>query len=292
MDLGALSTFVRVVQTGSFTKAAAAIGTHKAHVSRGLAGLEKELGVKLLERTTRRLRLTEVGQQIFDQAITVLAGVADIHATAGNLVGEPQGTLRIAATAELGVIGLHRWIDAYVEKYPAVEVDVDVSGRPVDFAADGFDLALRTGPIEESGLMARKIGELSFGLYASPGYLDQQGTPQDGEDLRKHPLLMFSGTARRGWRLLSLSRELRIEGPARLRATDSIVVRDAAVRGLGIALLPVVLGKEEITRGTLRRVLSAWTGPKMPVHAVFPVSRQTTPRVRAFIDVAMAAPLS
>jgi len=99
MDLSALSTFVRVVQTGSFTKAAASIGTHKAHVSRGLAGLEKELGVKLLERTTRRLRLTEVGQQIFDQAITVLAGVADIQATAGNLEGEPQGTLRIAATA-------------------------------------------------------------------------------------------------------------------------------------------------------------------------------------------------
>ena len=292
MDLSSLSTFVKVVQTGSFTKAAASIGTHKARVSRGLAGLERELGVRLLERTTRRLRLTEVGQQIFDQAVGVLAAVADIQATAGNLQGEPQGTLRVSATAELGVVGLNRWIDAFSERYPLVAVEVDLSGRVLDLAAEGFDLGLRAGLPEEPGLIARKIGELSFGLYASPTYLDKNGTPQDGDDLRKHPLLMFSGSAQRGWRLVTLSRELRIEGPARLRANDSLVVREAAIRGLGIALLPTVLGKEEVTRQSLRRVLSAWSAPKVPVHAVFPASRQSAPKVRAFIDIATAAPLA
>ncbi|HEY4646699.1 MAG TPA: LysR family transcriptional regulator [Steroidobacteraceae bacterium] len=292
MDLYSLSTFVKVVQTGSFTKAAASIGTHKARVSRGLAGLEKELGVRLLERTTRRVRLTEVGQQIYDQAVGVLAAVDDIQSIAGNLQSDPQGTLRLMVTSELGVTGFGRWIDAYAEKYPKVAIEIDVSDRPVDLVAEGLDLALHTGPLAESAVGARKVGELSYGLYASPAYLERHGTPQDGDDLRKHPLLMFSGSGQRGWRLVTLSRELRIDGPARVRANDSLVVRDAAMRGLGIALLPTVIGKEEVSRGTLRRVLSAWSAPKVPVHALFLGGRDLVPKVRAFIDLASTMPLS
>jgi DNA-binding transcriptional LysR family regulator len=292
MDLYSLSTFVRVVQTGSFTKAAASIGTHKARVSRGLAGLEKELGVRLLERTTRRVRLTEVGQQIYDQAVGVLAAVEDIQSIAGNLQSEPQGTLRLMVSSELGVSGIGRWIDAYAEKYPKVVIDIDVSDRRVDLVADGLDLALHIGPLEESAMGARKVGDLSYGLYASQTYLERHGTPQDGDDLRKHLLLMFSGSGQRGWRLVTLSRELRIDGPARIRANDSLVVRDAAVRGLGIALLPVVIGKDEVARGTLRRVLSAWSSPKVPVHAIFLGGRDLVPKVRALIDLATTMPLS
>jgi DNA-binding transcriptional LysR family regulator len=292
MDLNSLSTFVKVVQTGSFTKAAASIGTHKARVSRGLAGLEKELGVRLLERTTRRVRLTEVGQQIYDQAVGVLAAVEDIQSIAGNLQSDPQGTLRLMVSSELGISGIGRWIDAYAEKYPKVAIDIDVSDRRVDLVADGLDLALHIGPLEESAMGARKVGDLSYGLYASQSYLERHGTPQDGDDLRKHPLLMFSGSGQRGWRLVTLSRELRIDGPARVRANDSLVVRDAAVRGLGIALLPVVIGKDEVTRGTLRRVLSAWSAPKVPVHAIFLGGRDLVPKVRAFIDLATTMPLS
>jgi len=292
MDLYSLSTFVKVVQTGSFTKAAASIGTHKARVSRGLAGLEKELGVRLLERTTRRVRLTEVGQQIYDQAVGVLAAVDDIQSIAGNLQSDPQGTLKLMVTSELGVTGFGRWIDAYAEKYPKVAIEIDVSDRPVDFVAEGLDLALRTGPLAESAVGARKVGELSYGLYASPAYLERHGIPQDGDDLRKHPLLMFSGSGQRGWRLVTLSRELRIDGPARLRANDSLVVRDAAMRGLGVALLPTVIGKEEVSQGTLRRVLSAWSAPKVPVHALFLGGRDLVPKVRAFIDLATTMPLS
>jgi DNA-binding transcriptional LysR family regulator len=292
MDLSSLSTFVKVVQTGSFTKAAAAIGTHKAHVSRGLAGLEKELGVRLLERTTRRVRLTEVGQQIYDQAIGVLAAVEDIQSIAGNLQSDPQGTLRLVVPSELGVTGFGRWVDAYAEKYPQVALEIEVSSRPVDLVADGIDLALHAGALDESAVGARKVGELTYGLYASPTYLERNGAPQDGDELRKHPLLMFSGSGQRGWRLVTLSRELRIDGPARVRANDSVVVRDAAVRGLGIALLPTVIGKEEVSRGTLRRVLSAWSAPKVPVHAVFLGGRDLVPKVRAFIDVATTMPLS
>jgi LysR family transcriptional regulator, regulator for bpeEF and oprC len=292
MDLQSLTTFVKVVQTGSFTKAAAAIGTHKARVSRGLSGLEKELGVRLLERTTRRVRLTEVGQQIYDQAVGVLAAVEDIQSIAGNLQKDPQGTLRLTVASELAITGVGRWIDAYAERYPQVSLEIDVSGRPVDVVAEGFDLGLHAGPLGESAVGARKVGELTYGLYASPAYLQQHGTLQDGDDLRKHPLLMFSGSGQRGWRLLTLSRELRIDGPARVRANDSLVVRDAAMRGLGIALLPAAIGKDEVSRGTLKRVLSAWSAPKVPVHAIFLGGRDLVPKVRAFIDLAMTTPLT
>lgn len=292
MDLSSLSTFVNVVQTGSFTKAAASIGTHKARVSRGLSQLERELGVRLLERTTRRVRLTEVGQQIYRQALGVLAAVAELQATAGNLQGEPRGTLRLTTATELG-LALNHWLDGYTRKYPLVTIEVEFTGRPVDLVAEGFDLALRSGPPEEErGLVAREIGELTHGLYASPAYLDAHGTPQEGDELTRHRLLMFMGGPQRGWRLVTLAHELRVEGPPRVQANDGFLVCDAAVRGLGIALLPTVIAKDAVARGTLRRVLSAWSTPRLPVHAVYPSSRQMTPKVRAFIDLAAELPLA
>lgn len=292
MDLSSLSAFVKVAQTGSFTKAAASFGTHKARVSRGLSQLERELGVRLLERTTRRVRLTEIGQQIYNQAVSVLAAVADIEATAGALQGEPRGTLRLTAGTELGLAGLNHWLDGYARKYPQVAVEVEFTARSLDLVAEGFDFALRAGPSpEEPGVVARKLGELSFGLYASPSYLEGNGTPQEGDELAKHRLLMFVGGGQTGWRLTTLARELRIEGPARIRANDGLLVCDAAVRGLGIALLPTVIAREEVARGALRRVLSAWSAPRLPVHAVFPGSRPMTPKVRAFVELAAELPL-
>lgn len=292
MDLGALSAFVKIVQSGSFTKAADALGSHKAHLSRSLAHLERELGIRLLERTTRRVRLTDIGQQVYEQALGIMAGVADIEATAASQRGEPSGVLRLSADVEFGLVGLGRWIDAFAEKYPQVTVDVDLSSTSADLVGEGFDLAIRLGQVEERTLVTQKLGELSYGLYASPAYLEKAGTPEDGNALGQHPLLMFSSSAQRGWRLITLSRELRIDGPARLRANNSVMVRDAAVRGLGIALLPSPIAKEEVTRGALRRVLSAWSGPKVPILAAFPGGRQYTPKVRAFIELAVASPLT
>jgi DNA-binding transcriptional LysR family regulator len=292
MDLGSLSAFVKIVQSGSFTKAADTLGSHKAHISRSLANLERELGIRLLERTTRRVRLTDVGQQVYEQALGIMASVADIEATAAGLRGEPAGVLRVSADVEFGLNGLSRWIDGFAQKYPQVGVEVDLATGPIDLVREGFDLVIRLGQVEEGTLVTQKLGELSYGLYASPAYLEKGGTPEDGNALGQHPLLMSSSGAQRGWRLSTLSRELRIDGPARLRANNSIMVRDAAMRGLGIALLPTPMAKEEVTRGALRRVLSAWSGPKVPVFAAFPGGRQHTPKVRAFIEFAVASPLS
>ncbi|HKE43550.1 MAG TPA: LysR family transcriptional regulator [Steroidobacteraceae bacterium] len=292
MDLSSLSAFVKIVQSGSFTRAAESLGSHKAHVSRSIAQLERKLGIRLLERTTRRVRLTDVGQQVYEQALNIMASVADIEATAASLRGEPAGTLRLSADVEFGLSGLSRWIDGFAQKHPQVGVDVELTTGSADLIREGFDLALRMGSIEGTELTSQKLGEVAYGLYASPGYLEKSGTPGDGDAVSQHPLLMYSASPQRGWRLTTLSRELRIDGPARLRANNSGIAREAALRGLGIALLPAAVAKEDVTRGTLRRVLSAWSGPKVPVFALFPPGRQHTPRVHAFIEIANSTPLT
>lgn len=293
MDLGALTAFVRVVQSGSFTKAAAAMETHKAQLSRTLANLERELGVRLLERTTRRLSLTEIGEEIFQRSLGVLAGVEDIAATAATQRATPRGVLRITTDPEFGLVALGRWTHSYAERFPDVRVDVDLSVRNVDLAHDGFDLGIRLGQPHGHDVSPAKLGELSYGLYASPAYLERNGAPEDADQVQKHSLLMFSGPGQRNlWRLITLSRELRVERPARIQANNSLLVRDAAVRGLGLALLPNTVAKEEVTRGALKRVLSAWSGPKVPVFAVFPNERPPTAKVRAFIDLATEMALS
>ena len=287
MDLGALTAFVRVVQSGSFTKAAAAMDTHKAQLSRTLANLERELGVRLLERTTRRLRLTEIGEEIYQRAVGVLAGVEDIAQTAATQRGTPRGLLRICTEPEFGLVALGRWTHAYAERYPDVRVDVDLSGRTVDLAHDGFDLGIRMGPPQERDIVPARLGELSYGLYASPAYLERNGVPEEPDQIAKHSVLMFTTPGQRSlWRLITLSRELRVEHPARMQANNSLLVRDAAVRGLGLALLPNAAAKDDVARGALKRVLSAWSGPKVPVHAVFPNERPPTAKVRAFVELA------
>lgn len=287
MDLGALTAFVRVVQSGSFTKAAASMETHKAQLSRTLANLERELGVRLIERTTRRLHLTEVGEEIYQRALGVLAGVEDIAQTAATQRGAPRGVLRITTDPEFGLVALGRWTNAYAERFPEVRIDVDMTGRSVDLAHDGFDLGIQLGPPGAGATTPVKLGELSYGLYASPAYLERNGTPADADQVQQHSLLMFTSSGQRNlWRLITLSRELRVERAARLQANNSLMVRDAAVRGLGLALLPNALAKDDVARGTLKRVLSAWSGPKVPVHAVFPSERPPAPKVRAFVDLA------
>lgn len=287
MDLGALTAFVRVVDCGSFTKAAAAMDTHKAQLSRTLAHLERELGVRLLERTTRRLALTDIGREIYQRAVGVLAGVEDIAQTAATERAGPHGVLRITTDPEFGLVALGRWTHAYAERYPDVRVDVDLTGRTGDLAGNGFDLGLRLGPPYEGDIAPQRLGELSYGLYASPAYLEKNGTPEDADQVKQHALLMFTAPGQRSlWRLITLSRELRVERAARVQANNSLIVRDAAVRGLGLALLPNTLAKEDVSRGTLKRVLSAWSGPKVPVHAVFASDRPPAVRTRAFLDLA------
>lgn len=284
LELDELRTLVKIVQAGSFTRAADLLGSEKARVSRRLSRLEARLGVRLLERTTRSLRLTEVGREIFERAVAVLSAVEDTEQAAARLHDAPRGVLRLTCGVEFGLLVANRWISEYLRRYADVTVEADFTGRVVDLVHEGFDLALRIGELADSSLAARRLGELGYGLYAAPAYLRRHGTPRRIDDLGQHALLMFTGGGfRSGWRLVEGGRTVSIDGPARLRVNNSFAARDAALAALGVALLP-----DPVARGApLKRVLPGVQAPRIPCSAVFPSARYLAPKVRAFVDLAL-----
>jgi DNA-binding transcriptional LysR family regulator len=290
MDVAALAAFVKVVQTGSFTRAAEAMRTQKAGLSRTVSRLEKDLGVRLLELTTRSLSLPEVGREIFERAIGILSAVDDVERVAQRMHAEPRGVLKLTCGVEFGMMAVSRWIDAYLMSHPHVSVEADFTGRLIDIVHEGFDLAIRVGALPDSRLAARRIGELQYGLFASPGYVARRGLPGSPDELAGHDLLVFTvGSHRGGWRLTRGSDQQRVETTARLRVNNSFTVRDAAIEGLGVAQLPLLVVDAALASGALIRVLPEWSPPAMPVHALFPGNRYLTPKVRAFIDLAVGA---
>jgi DNA-binding transcriptional LysR family regulator len=198
--------------------------------------------------------------------------------------------LKLTCGVEFGMIAVSRWIDAYLRRYPQVSVDADFTSRVIDIVHEGFDLAIRVGELPDSRLAARRIGELRYGLFASTAYLKRRGSPDSPADLPQHDLLMFTaGSHASGWRLSRGAEQHRVDAPARLRINNSFSVRDAAVEGLGIAQLPMLVAHESVESRVLVRVLPDWIPRAIPIHALFPSSRYLTPKVRAFIDLAVAS---
>ncbi len=288
MEASELAVFVKVVQTGSFTRAAESMGTQKAYLSRVVKQLEQKLGVRLLERTTRSLSLTEAGREIFERAVGILGAIEDVERVAQQTLAEPRGTLRLTCGVEFGMIAVSRWISDYLARYPLVNVESDLTGRIIDIVHEGFDLAIRIGPLSDSSLAARRLGELRYGLFASNDYLGRRGTPNSPDALEQHDLLHFSGgSPRQTWALLRGTDEIKVAVSPRLRINNSFAVRDAALHGLGIARLPLAVVSNLPEALHLTRVLPQWSPPPAPVNAVFPGLRYLTPKVRAFIDHAV-----
>ncbi|MBX3637540.1 MAG: LysR family transcriptional regulator [Rubrivivax sp.] len=290
MTLEQLRLFVQVVQAGSFTGAAERLGTQKSHASRVVAQFEAALGAKLLERTTRSLSLTEAGREVHARALAILGAVDDTEQAVQDMHGEPRGLLRLTCGVEFGLLTVNGWLAAFLAAYPRAAGEVEYTSRVVDLVHEGFDLAVRVGPLPASTLVARRLGTLHYGLYASPAHLADLSAPDHPAGLRGRPLVMFSGGGlRQGWTLRhgDSGETLRIEGPARLRVNNSLAVRDALVAGLGIGLLPQVFAAPALAEGRLRPVLPQWQPPEVPVHAVYPSGRYLAPKVRAFIDLAV-----
>lgn len=291
IDLDAIRAFAKVVQTGSFTRAAEELQTHKAHLSRVISQLERELGARLLERTTRSLSLTEVGQEFHERSAAILAAVEDARQAVAQSQGEPRGTLRLTCGVEFGMLAVGSWINRYLALYPQMKVDVEMTGRIVDVVHEGFDLAIRVGPLPDSTLTARRLGTLTYALYAAPSYLKKRGTPRLPLDLALHDLLAFMpGRGVSSWQLSKQDETVRVSlQQARVRTGNSFAIRDSCAAGLGVALLPRPIADPLLSQGQLRGVLKGWSTPEVPVNAVFASARFLAPKVRAFIDVALEA---
>jgi LysR family transcriptional regulator for bpeEF and oprC len=289
MNLDQLAVFVKVVQAGSFTRAADVMQSQKSHVSRVISQLESQLGVKLLERTTRSLRVTEIGKELFERAVGIQGAIEDMERVAHNTHGEPRGTLRITCGVEFGMIAVSGWVNEFLDSYPMVLAEVEYTSRVLDLVHEGFDLAIRVGMLDDSRLAARSLGTIEYGLFACPRYVARLGMPESVEALKHHALIMFTGGSHRsGWQLRRDAEMMKIESAAKLRVNNSFAVRDALLRSLGVGQLPLMVASDCVKSGRLVQVLPDWAPSPVPVHAVFPGNRYLTPKVRAFVDLAVA----
>lgn len=290
-DLNDLSFFAAVVGQGGFSAAARLLGVPKSRVSRRVALLETQLGVRLIERTTRRFSVTEVGQEVYAHARAALAEAEAVEEVAMRLKAEPQGLVRISCP--LGVEQmLSRALPGFLTQYPRLRVQIVVTNRRVDLIGEGIDVAIRVREKldTDADLQLKIIGTSHFYLVAAPAFLDKVGRPQTLADLSGLPTL--GHTDRPGldhWSLLH--RDGRRESVAlepRVSTLDFATLLQAALDGLGIAPIPDIQCGAALAAGTLERVLPDWSGPEGIIHLVFTSRRGLLPGVRAVIDLAAA----
>ncbi|HYM42391.1 MAG TPA: LysR family transcriptional regulator [Steroidobacteraceae bacterium] len=280
--------FTQVVDKGGFAKAARALGIPKSRLSRHVAALETRLGVRLVNRSTRRFVVTEVGQEVLKHATSMLAEADAALDVVEFARARPCGTLRASCPVALAQSSLAGLLPAFLELYPAIRIELHVSNRRVDVLAESFDVALRvrTQPTGEDGLIMRTFREADELLVAAPAYLGGARALAVPDDLKQHTTLDYAGEFdRRPWELLGPAGEsVSVEHRPRIVCHDFVVLREAALAGLGVARLPESVVRADLKSGTLVRVLPEWRSPQGIVHVVFPTRRGMLPAVRAFID--------
>lgn len=282
MDLNELLIFARVAQAGSFSAAARALGLPKSTVSRKVAVLEERLGARLLQRTTRRVSLTDAGRAYQQHCARILAAVEEGERAVSHMQEAPRGLLRVTAPVTFAYL----WpiLAEYLERHPAVQADLVHTDRRVDLVEEGFDVAIRAGHLADSSLIARRLGTEWRVAVASPAYLQRHGAPAQPAALADHDGIAF-GAERTHWRLERGPQRVAIPMAPRLVVNDFHGLREAALAGLGIALIPVHVASDDLRAGRLQRVLPDWRSPQTPIHAVYPSNRFLAPKVAAFLDL-------
>lgn len=279
MDLNEVSVFVRVVEQGSFTAAARSLSLPKSSVSRSLTRLEHGLGVRLLHRTTRKLQLTDAGRIYFEKARAALSELEQASADVGKLGSEPRGTVRFTTAPDMGLLA--PIVAEYVRKYPKVHVEVLITPRRLDLVAERVDVAVRGGPLEDSSLVARRVGSTDLALYASKDYLRRRGTPRTLAELSSHDCIVHHAPHGARWELVGpRGREtVQVSGP--ISADEFEFVQELVSSGAGIGLLPVF--RPACSSGwPMVRVLREYAVRGSPIHVVAPSTRHETAAVASF----------
>jgi DNA-binding transcriptional LysR family regulator len=284
MDLDGIAIFVKVVQAGSFSQAARLLDMPNSTVSAKVSALEKRLGVTLLRRTTRKLRLTETGEAYFRRSARALEELQAAENELEGARGEPHGVLRITAPGDAGREVVPALVHRYCEMYPRMKVELIITNRVIDLIAEGLDLAIRAGRLKDSALIAKRYELGRFGLWAGPDYLTREGVPRQPRDLAAHQLLRFTQTDG-AIRLTDGKQSFHIAAAARLQADDFETLRALASLGDGIAFLPSFLCAGDENQQRLVRVLPQWRGEKVSLSIVYPAQKFVPAKVRAFIAV-------
>ncbi|CAN7716946.1 LysR family transcriptional regulator [Pseudoduganella sp. LjRoot289] len=288
-QLAALRALRRVVELGSFTAAAEALGISHTAVSRQIKQLEAYLGAQLLNRTTRRFALTAAGKQYYEASREILDALDDADRAVGQHQARPSGSLRINAPMAFGTLELAVWLPDFIAHYPELQVDLVCNDRIVDLIEDSFDVALRlTRELPDSSLIARRLATSELRLAASPDYLQRHGTPRTPAELARHNCLAYTQAPRpHDWTFTGpdgVQQTVTIRG--NLQSNTSVALRAAAVGGLGIVNAAAFIVQGDLERGALVRLLPDYTQRPRELHALYPQSRHLSPKVRAFIDFA------
>ena len=286
-DLNALRVFVRVAQLKSFKAAAASLGLTSSAVSKSITRLEAEVGVGLLQRTTRSVGLTEDGAIFFDNCKQILGGIEQAELLLSRATAGPYGRLRIHMTEGFGRRVVFPTLGAFLEQHPNLTMNVELSDRVVDIASEGFDVDIRIGEVADSRLIARLLGHLIFVVCASPAYLKRHGEPKKPEDLDRHNCLPYSQihTGRpREWQFQENGRVYGKTVSGSLHASNSEALLVAAISGLGVVSVSQLIASDAIAAGKVTPVLTKYAAPGPPVHAVYLKGQHVSRKVRALVS--------
>jgi DNA-binding transcriptional LysR family regulator len=283
--LTAMEAFVRVVERGGFSAAAEDMRMSRAMVSRHVQELEQHLGARLLNRTTRKIGLTEAGQVYYERSTHLLADVADAEGAVNELHARPRGQLRVNGPVVFGTLHLASAVADYMAAFPEVSVELTLNDRVVDLVEEAYDLAIRIGRLGDSSLIARRLAPCRIVVCAAPDYLARMGTPRKPSDLTAHDCMRYMhGEGGEIWHFDGPEGKVAVRVHGQFRTNNGEAMRVAAVRGRAIAALPSFIISAELASGALVPLLTEWHGEEMAVHAVYPPGRNPSPKLRSFID--------
>jgi DNA-binding transcriptional LysR family regulator len=281
-----LAVFVEVVQRGSFTATAEHLEVSKAVISKYIGRLEQRLGARLLNRTTRRLTLTEAGEVLYRKASIALADLGAAEAGVMELTGRPRGRLRVSAPSHFGEMFLARMFTEFKQRYPDISLDLDLDNRLVDMVQERFDVAIRISGLRSSSLVARKLADVRSLTCASPAYLKRHGRPSTPAELREHECLNYSlDRTPSEWQYRRPhGRWVAVQAEGSFRCNSEGTLKQAALDGIGILNIPDLFIEQELREGKLVTLLDDYEGAPLSLAAVFPTREHLAPKVRVFVD--------
>ncbi|MDR6677776.1 LysR family transcriptional regulator [Pseudomonas oryzihabitans] len=282
--LRALEAFVRIVELGSLTAAAERLELSRSALTKHLAALERHYGTRLLQRTTRTLSLTEAGRTLYEGIVPLLGDLDALEQRLQEGHERPRGRLRVSAPLTFGVRHLAPLVSSFLQEYPDVSIDLELSDRQVRLVEEGFDLAVRIGELSDSSLVAQPLGAVELFVCAAPAYLQLHGRPEHPSELRQHRCLLYSyASDGDDWEFQRGTERMQVKVGGPLRANNGSVLHRAALDGHGIIRQPDFLVGEDIASGRLARLFATWHTQAIAIHAVYPHRRLVPAKVRVFI---------
>lgn len=288
VELNEIAVFVRVVQTGSFTKAAQSLGSPKSTVSAKIQSLERRLGVTLLHRTTRQLHPTDEGEAFFRTCAEALSMVEAAEAIAASGQKTPSGRITVTGPVDLGRF-FADFLRTFLERHKSISVDLVLTNRYVDLISEGVDVAIRAGHLKDSSLIAKRVVMNHRALYASPAYLKNAGEPRSPQDLAQHDCLRFGSPPVDEWHLVNRGRSVKVKVKGKVTVDDLSALRELTAQGHGIALIPSFSCREDLNEGRIVPVLADWKTEAAPLGVVYPTQRYQHPKVRVFVEEVASA---